>query len=86
MTRKKSAAPCRVLDPVRGCQFCKGTGWVRGLVSPAMERVGGGRVEYSAPMERCSCTRPEVRQNEAPQPAPAELDGARKRSGEKSID
>lgn len=87
MSRKKSkSSPTpTVLAPLRGCKFCGGTGWVKSLVGPLNKAGPDGRlVIYEPPMERCSCTMPQRRdQVAAPEPAPAALDQAQRAAGEK---
>jgi len=85
MARKKlkQGAPAGpVGNPMRGCQFCGGTGWVKDLTSPARER-DGKRVEYSAPVIRCRCTNMAIRTAEPPAPPPAGIDQAQRAAGEK---
>jgi hypothetical protein len=85
MSRRKSKAETpRVLAPLRGCKFCGGYGWVKTLVAPAPKVGPGGKLShYDPPSVRCSCTIPERRDQVAPEPAPARLDGAQRRSGER---
>lgn len=83
MRRRKSTPAPKVLNPLRGCKFCDGTGWAKEPTSLAHQRVSGGQMEYGQ-VRRCSCTMPERRdQVVAPEPAPAELDQAQKASGER---
>ncbi len=84
MTKKKPRAAPTVLNPIRGCQFCGGTGWVRTLIAPPpMERTGAPPARYDPPSERCSCTKPMRRDEMAPAPLPAGIDQAQRAAGER---
>lgn len=86
MARKKLKSEPRVLDPRRDCKFCRGYGWVPEVASPAMSRDVVGlskRVEFRPRVVRCSCTKPEIRQQEAPDPKPAGFDQAQRAAGER---
>jgi hypothetical protein len=88
-TRKSKvpAAP-RVLEPIRGCQFCGGTGWVKQLTGIVITRNIPGlkpELEGRPPVERCRCTSPEARGMGmiAPPSPPAGMDSAQRAAGEK---
>jgi len=89
MRRRKSKAPSpspQVLNPLRGCKYCGGTGWVQTLHGQIIQRNIPGlkdTLEGRPRVERCSCTKPERRQEVAPEPAPAGLDQAQRAAGEK---
>lgn len=83
---KRPAASPQVLHPLRGCQYCGGTGWVQTLHGQIIQRNIPGlktTLEGRPTVERCSCTKPERRQEDASQPAPAGLDQAQRAAGEK---
>lgn len=90
MSRRKSKAPAapRVLDPLRGCKFCKGFGWVDNVTAQTITRDVPGlkpEIQGRPTVRRCSCTIPERRdQVVAPELPPAELDGVQRRAGERS--
>lgn len=85
--KPKPASTPQVLDPVRGCKFCGGTGWVQTLHGQIIQRNIPGlkeTVEGRPRVERCSCTKPQRRDEMiAPEPAPAGLDQAQRAAGEK---
>lgn len=80
MRRKKLAQP-QVLDPLRGCQFCGGSGWVKTLVAPPSKAGPSGQVIYDPPSVRCSCTKPARR--DQVEPLPPALDQAQRAAGER---